>query len=85
MGKFQSAFMASGFGVVIDWCLSAFIIEHLGWTYAFYVCAAILGSFAIAWFLYVYDSPNNHPKISEAEKEYILSNLDKTTTKSRVS
>lgn len=76
--------MASGLGVVIDWCMSGFIIEHFGWTYAFYTCALVLGLFSIVWFSFVYDSPNSHPRISATEKEYILSKLKTKSTKSKV-
>lgn len=81
IGKFQSAFLASGIGVVIDWCMSGFIIEHFGWTYAFYACAAVLGLFSIVWFSVFYDCPSDHPKISLAEKEFILSKLNVAKSK----
>lgn len=84
LGKFQSVFMASGIGVVIDWCMSGLIIENLGWTYAFYASASMLGLFSIMWFAVVYDSPSNHPKISAAEKEFILGKLKSNIEKSKV-
>lgn len=84
IGKFQSVFMASGIGVVIDWCTSGLIIEHLGWVYAFYALAVVQGLFCIVWFSVVYDSPSNHPKISTAEKEFILSKLNTRVTNSKV-
>ncbi|KAG4078932.1 hypothetical protein HA402_010884 [Bradysia odoriphaga] len=83
LGKFQSVYMAGGIGLVIDWCMSGFIIKHLGWTYSFYITSALLGLFAIVWFLIMYDSPSDHPKISTAEKDYILSRLNATPTKSK--
>lgn len=85
LGKFQSVYMAGGIGLVIDWCVSGFIIEHLGWTYSFYVTAVLLGSFSIVWFSIMYDSPRDHPNISTAEREYILSKLKVTHKQSKVS
>jgi hypothetical protein len=37
----------------------------------------------IAWWLLVYDSPSQHPHISEREKNYILDKLGKTVTEKR--
>lgn len=76
--------MASKIGVVIDWCMSGFIIEHLGWTYAFYASAIVLVIFSIVWLSVVYDSPSKHPRISTVEKEFILSKLNTNITKSKV-
>jgi ACS family sodium-dependent inorganic phosphate cotransporter len=39
----------------------------------------------IAWWLLVYDSPAQHPHISEKEKTYILKKLGETVNKKRVS
>lgn len=38
----------------------------------------------IAWWLLVYDSPSQHPRISEKEKNYILNKLGKTVTENRI-
>lgn len=84
LGKFQAAYLASGFGVVIDWCVSGHIIENFGWTYAFYGGAVALGLFSIVWFLVVYDSPSDHPRISIVEKEFIESKLNSIKSKVRM-
>lgn len=83
-GMFLSAYLANGLGTVIDWSLSGFIIRYFGWEYAFYVVVLILGSFAVAWFIIVYDSPKNHPRISVEERDFILSKLNTTTIKTKV-
>lgn len=83
-GKFLSAYLANGIGTVIDWSMSGFIIKYFGWNYAFYAVVLILGVFAIAWFSIIYDSPNDHPRITTAEKEFILSKLSTTTIKRKV-
>jgi len=58
-------------GTVISMLLSAVISENLGWEWVFY----IFGSVGCAWFLFyvflVYESPAEHPRISEDERAYI--------------
>lgn len=76
--------MANGFGTVINWSLSGIIIKSFGWHYAFYTVGITLGAYSIAWWLVVYDSPNNHPKISVIEKEFIMDKLNTTRTKAKV-
>lgn len=70
--------MSTGLGTVIDWSMSGYIIEYIGWHYAFYIVAVILGIHLIFWLCVVYDSPMNHPRISTTEKEFILSKLGTT-------
>lgn len=77
-GKFLSAYMAAGIGTIIDWSMSGFVIEHIGWDYAFYVVVIILGIYAILWIAMFYDSPREHPYISSSERDYILSRLNTT-------
>lgn len=84
-GKFLSAYLAAGIGTIIDWSMSGFVIEHLGWDYAFYVVVVILGVYTIVWLLVFYDSPKEHPYISASEKEFILSKLNTTKAEKKVS
>lgn len=69
----------SGIGAVIDWSMSGHIIEQYGWKYAFYVVTVIFGIFSVLWMTLVYDSPSEHPKITNEEREFILSKLSTTT------
>lgn len=82
-GKFLAAYMAASLGTIIDWSMSGFLINHLGWDYAFYVVVIILGIYAILWLSIFYDSPKEHPYISAAEREYILSKLTSSETGKR--
>lgn len=76
--------MSSGLGTLIDWSMSGYIIEYLGWHYAFYIVSVILGIHLILWIFVVYDSPMNHPRISATEKDFILSKLNTTAVKEQV-
>lgn len=66
------------------WSLSGVIIEHIGWQFAFYMVAVALGLFAVAWYFIVFDSPSKHPRITEIEREFILSKIGSSTTNERV-
>ncbi len=48
------------------------IALYLGWEYAFYITGA-LGFFWVAWWLWVYRSPEDHPRLKKAELDYIRS------------
>lgn len=83
-GIFLSSLLANGIGTVIDWSMSGFIIENIGWHYGFYVVVIILAVFAVVWYLIVYDSPGSHPRISTTERDFIVGKLQKTATKEKV-
>ena len=57
--------------------ISGILASNYGWECTFYVW----GTFGIIWSLFwiclVYDSPNDHPRISEDERNYINSNVHK--------
>lgn len=56
---------------VTGWLSSS---EELGgWRTAFYVFGTSGLVWSIAWFLLVHDRPEHHPRISDAELQYLLS------------
>lgn len=83
-GKFISALLGGTFGTVVTWPLSGILVEHFGWVYAFYVPAILTALITILWFFVVYDSPNDHPRISKEEKEYIQNALGGAISKKKV-
>jgi len=83
-GKFLSLIPFSGIGAVIEWSMAGYIIENYGWKYAFYVVAVILGIFAVLCFINIYDTPSKHPRITDEEKEFILSKLSTSHNKKKV-
>lgn len=48
-----------------------FLIAHCGWESVFYVTGGIGLVWSVAWFFLVYDSPAQHPRISEEERAEI--------------
>lgn len=81
-GKFVSALLGGTFGTVATWPLAGLLMETFGWAYAFYVPAVIALFVTAIWFLIVYDTPAQHPRITAAEKEHIQKALgDNISTK----
>lgn len=62
-------------GTVATWSIAGYLVESVGWDYAFYVPAILTGCFTIIWFLTTFDDPATHPRITTKEKEYIENSL----------
>lgn len=84
-GKFISSLLGGTFGTVITWPLSGILVENLGWVYAFYVPAVITIILTIVWYMIVYDTPAQHPRISTEEREHIEKSLGDNISKKKVS
>ncbi|XP_076272798.1 sialin-like isoform X1 [Rhynchophorus ferrugineus] len=84
-GKFISATLGGSLGTVVTWPLLGNIIGNYGWEWAFYVTVIIAFVWMFAWVFLIRDTPQQHPWISDAEKEYIESSLAGTlSNKSRM-
>lgn len=70
-------------GTVITWVMLGVIIENLGWQYGFYIPALITFVFVLVWYILVADSPADHPRISNVEKDYIQDSLGNTVSKAK--
>lgn len=60
--------MASSLGAALTLPICGFLIDKFGWESAFYSTGLIGVVWSIAWFFLVYDSPSEHPRISEKER-----------------
>lgn len=49
-----------------------------GWPLAFYVPGIVGVVWFIGWVFLVYDTPETHPRISEEEKQYIITSIGET-------
>ncbi|XP_025989174.1 putative inorganic phosphate cotransporter isoform X3 [Solenopsis invicta] len=78
--KFVSHMMASSLGAAITMLMCGFLIASLGWESVFYVTGVIGIIWSVAWFLLVFDSPSQHPRISAEERHFIESAIGTTTT-----
>ncbi|XP_060841632.1 sialin-like [Rhopalosiphum padi] len=73
-------FSGYSFGTIIIYPMSGALCSSNiygfgGWSLIFYVPATISILFILYWHLYLYDVPDNHPKISPEEYEYLLQNV----------
>ncbi|XP_053611221.1 sialin [Plodia interpunctella] len=73
--KFMSNMMASSLGAAITMPICGFLIAHFGWESAFYFTGIIGLMWSVAWFAVVYDTPAQHPRISETELHYLMKAL----------
>uniref|UniRef100_A0A1A8J1B1 Sialin n=2 Tax=Nothobranchius TaxID=28779 RepID=A0A1A8J1B1_NOTKU len=63
------------FGAFVALSITGFICEKLGWPAVFYLCGGAGCFWALFWFFLVADDPRTHPRISEEEREYIISSV----------
>ncbi|PSN33898.1 hypothetical protein C0J52_09548 [Blattella germanica] len=81
------SFMMSGSpaGAMISVAVSGVLADVGGWTMVFYVFGGVGMLFIVPWAFLVYDTPSEHPRISESEKQYIIEhtgqNKEETETK----
>ncbi|XP_018568852.1 sialin isoform X2 [Anoplophora glabripennis] len=69
--KFIANMMASSLGAAITLPVCGFLISSLGWPSVFYFTGAIGLIWSILWFVLVFDSPAEHPRITEEERTEI--------------
>lgn len=69
--KFMSNMMASSLGAAITMPVCGFLLATWGWESTFYVTGAVGLAWTLLWFGLVYDSPAQHPRISDKERRFI--------------
>lgn len=82
--KFVSNMMASSLGAAITMPICGFLIDSLGWESVFYLTGAIGLVWSVAWFLLIFDTPAQHPRISVEERRYIEESIGTTSTSKRL-
>ncbi|WP_281989556.1 MFS transporter [Aquimarina aggregata] len=65
-------FSGSRLGAAFALPLVAWLIEAYGWRTTFYILGFVGLFWALAWFLFFRDNPEEHKNISQAEKEFII-------------
>ncbi|XP_049855707.1 sialin-like isoform X1 [Schistocerca gregaria] len=68
-----SGFLFSGIyaGSLIAMAVSGVLVEAGGWPMAFYFFGAVAVAWFVPWLYLIYSTPDDHPRISLQEKEYI--------------
>ncbi|KAK5641976.1 hypothetical protein RI129_010523 [Pyrocoelia pectoralis] len=69
--KFMANLMASALGAAVTMPICGYLIDSLGWESVFYVTGGVGLIWTFVWFALVYDSPAQHPRISDEERNEI--------------
>ncbi|KAK6628099.1 hypothetical protein RUM44_010581 [Polyplax serrata] len=69
--KFMANMMASSLGAALTMPICGFLISSFGWESVFYVTGFVGLLWSIVWFLVVFDTPAQHPRISAEERRVI--------------
>ncbi|CAL4147196.1 unnamed protein product, partial [Meganyctiphanes norvegica] len=76
--RFMSfVYVANCLGVVITMPLCGVIIEAYGWPWVFYGAGIVSLVWVALWAVLMHDTPQQHPRISQAEYKYITDALSK--------
>ncbi|RZF35165.1 hypothetical protein LSTR_LSTR007867 [Laodelphax striatellus] len=72
----------SSLGAAITLPVCGYLLAWLGWESVFYITGVIGLLWSISWFLLVFDTPAQHPRISPEERAYIEESIGTGTTTS---
>ena len=78
------SYFGSVFSKLITYPMCGALAEAYGWESAFYVIGAITAVWFILWCIFVYDTPDMHPRISDEERKFINSELKENLSKEEV-
>ncbi|KAJ9584073.1 hypothetical protein L9F63_021590, partial [Diploptera punctata] len=81
--RFITSYMGSSVGAVIIYPVCGLIINWFSWQMAFYFTSTVGIIWFISWWIWVYDSPDEHPRISAEEYSYIKDSLGKAVIKKK--
>ncbi|XP_017069533.1 sialin [Drosophila eugracilis] len=73
--KFVSAYLGSSVGVALFYPIFGYVIDWTRWEWVYYICGIVGTLWFIAWQFLVYDSPAQHPRITDSERKYIEKSL----------
>lgn len=69
--------LASGLGAAITLPVCGLLISTWGWESVFYITGIVGIAWSAMWFNFVFESPAEHPRITEYERYYIESQIAK--------
>ncbi|MFT5885185.1 MAG: ACS family glucarate transporter-like MFS transporter [Arcticibacterium sp.] len=73
-------FSGSRLGAAFALPLLSVVITEWGWEFSFYLLGAVGVLVSILWFLLFRDKPEDHPLISQEEKDFIIKNRQKPSS-----
>ena len=71
-------------GMISGNFLFGYLAQYVDWIYVFHLTSASGIIWSILWYILIYDSPGQHPTITEEEKKYIEDSLKEATSKTKV-
>ncbi|XP_063913962.1 sialin-like [Zophobas morio] len=80
---FMSHMAASSLGVAITLPVCGYLITYWGWASVFYVTGSISLTWSLCWFYLIYDSPEEHPRITSSEKDKLRKDIKPVNTSLR--
>lgn len=78
--RFIWSLLGGTFGTVFTYPMVAGIAETLNWEYGWYIPALLMLVWILFWGVLTYDSPAEHPGITQEEKDYIITSQAGTVT-----
>ncbi|KAF5279363.1 hypothetical protein FQA39_LY05473 [Lamprigera yunnana] len=79
--KFVTAYLGNSVGVGLFYPLYGIVMDLWSWKYVFYISGIMGTVWYAAWYFLAFDSPSEHPRISNNEKKHILNSLGKSVSK----
>lgn len=74
--RFMSSFQGFSIGIGLTYPLCGFIIQNWGWRPVFYTTGTIGILWCLIWYMLAFNTPDEHPRISCNEYNYIERNID---------
>lgn len=73
--RFMSSFQGFSIGIGLTYPLCGFIIAYYGWRLVFYTTGTIGMLWCVIWYFLAFNTPQEHPRITPEELEYIELNV----------
>ncbi|XP_005176869.1 sialin [Musca domestica] len=73
--KFVTAYLGSSVGIAVFYPFFGYIMHWGSWVWVYHFCGILGTVWWFGWLFFVYDSPAQHPRISESEVRYIEKSL----------
>lgn len=80
--RFMSSFQGFSIGTGLAFVLGGFIIKRFSWQYVFYTNGTLGLLWCVFWYALAFNTPQEHPRITKEELEYIEVNISSETKNS---
>lgn len=71
-GRFVWSLLGGTFGTILTYPMIAGIAANMNWESGWYIPSLLMLVWIVVWWMFAYDSPAEHPGITDEEKEFIL-------------